>query len=83
MMCLVDGGGVAYRGLFLIDLDGVVRQQTINDLPLGSNVNEAIRLLDALQYVEEHGEVCPANWEKGKDAMKADAAGVASYLASH
>ncbi|MCB0278240.1 MAG: peroxiredoxin [Calditrichaeota bacterium] len=80
---LVDGGGVAYRGLFLIDKDGVVRHQTVNDLPLGRNVNEAIRLLDALQYTEEHGEVCPANWEKGKDAMKADAKGVASYLASH
>jgi peroxiredoxin 2/4 len=80
---LVDGAGIAYRGLFLIDLKGNVRHQVVNDLPLGRNVDEAIRILDALQYTEEHGEVCPANWEKGKDAMKADAAGVASYLASH
>ena len=80
---LVDGAGVAYRGLFLIDLNGNVRHQVVNDLPLGRNVDEAIRVLDALQYTEEHGEVCPANWEKGKDAMKADAEGVANYLSNH
>lgn len=74
---------VAYRGLFLIDKNGIVRHQLINDLPLGRNVDEAIRMVDALQYFEENGEVCPANWSKGKDAMKADAQGVANYLANH
>lgn len=74
---------VALRGLFLIDPKGVVRHSTINDLPLGRNVDEAIRVVDALQYTEEHGEVCPANWEKGKEAMKPTAEGVASYLSKH
>ncbi len=77
------GEPVAYRGLFLIDKKGVVRHETINDLPLGRNVDEAIRTLKALQYVEEKGEVCPANWEEGKEGMVADHAGVASYLAAH
>jgi peroxiredoxin (alkyl hydroperoxide reductase subunit C) len=75
--------GVALRGLFLIDRDGVVRHALINDLPLGRNVGEALRVLDALQYTEENGEVCPANWQEGKDAMKPSAEGVASYLASN
>lgn|SRR5690606_16397976 len=74
---------VALRGLFLIDQNGVVRHSTINDLPLGRNVEEAIRVVDALQYHEKHGEVCPANWKKGDEAMKATAEGVASYLAKH
>ena len=74
---------VALRGLFLIDTKGVVRHSTINDLPLGRNVEEAIRVVDALQYHEKHGEVCPANWKKGDEAMKATAEGVASYLAKH
>jgi peroxiredoxin 2/4 len=78
-----EGEPVAYRGLFLIDKNGVVRHETINDLPLGRNVDEAIRTLKALQFVEEKGEVCPANWEEGKDGMVADHAGVASYLATH
>ncbi|MDO1445889.1 peroxiredoxin [Rhodocytophaga aerolata] len=77
------GTPVAYRGTFLIDKAGVVRHCVINDLPLGRNIDEAIRMVDALQYVEKHGEVCPANWEEGKDAMKATNEGVASYLASH
>lgn len=77
------GEPVAYRGLFLIDKKGVVRHETINDLPLGRNVDEAIRTLKALQFVEEKGEVCPANWEEGKEGMVADHAGVASYLAAH
>jgi peroxiredoxin (alkyl hydroperoxide reductase subunit C) len=77
------GAPQAYRGLFLIDRDGVVRHQLVNDMPLGRNVDEAIRMVDALQHNEEKGEVCPANWEKGKDAMNATAEGVASYLASH
>lgn len=77
------GAPVAYRGLFLIDKKGVVRHELINDLPLGRNVHEAIRMVDALQFFEANGEVCPANWEKGKDAMKATASGVADYLAKH
>lgn len=74
---------VALRGLFLIDKEGVVRHAVINDLPLGRSVDEAIRMLDALQYFEEHGEVCPANWRKGEEAMKPTAEGVAEYLAKH
>ena len=74
---------VALRGLFLIDKDGVVRHSTINDLPLGRNVDEALRVIDALQYTEQHGEVCPANWKKGDDAMKPTADGVADYLSKH
>jgi len=74
---------IAYRGTFLIDKEGTVRQETINDLPLGRNIDEMIRLVDALQYVEKHGEVCPANWEEGKDAMQATKEGVAEYLSSH
>jgi peroxiredoxin (alkyl hydroperoxide reductase subunit C) len=74
---------IAYRGTFLIDKEGTVRQETINDLPLGRNIDEMIRLVDALQYVEKYGEVCPANWEEGKDAMQATKEGVADYLSSH
>lgn len=74
---------VALRGTFLIDKDGVVRHQVINDLPLGRNVDEAIRMVDALAFHEEHGEVCPAGWNKGKEGMTATAQGVASYLASN
>jgi peroxiredoxin (alkyl hydroperoxide reductase subunit C) len=75
---------VALRGLFLIDTKGVIRHAVINDLPLGRSVNEALRMLDALQFVETHGDqVCPANWQEGDDAMKPTAQGVASYLAKH
>jgi peroxiredoxin 2/4 len=74
---------IALRGLFLIDKKGIVRHQVVNDLPLGRNVDEAIRTLDALQFTEEHGEVCPANWKEGDEAMKPTADGVASYLAKH
>lgn len=74
---------VAFRGTFLIDTKGIVRHQIVNDLPLGRNVDEAIRMVDALQFHEEHGEVCPAGWERGDDGMKADASGVASYLGKH
>ncbi|MEI6275173.1 MAG: peroxiredoxin [Prolixibacteraceae bacterium] len=77
------GAPVAYRGLFLIDKKGVVRHQLVNDLPLGRNVDEAIRMVDALAHFEEYGEVCPANWKEGDDAMKASAEGVASYLSKH
>lgn len=66
---LVEGAGVAYRGLFLIDKEGVVRHQVVNDLPLGRNIDEALRMVDALQFVEEHGEVCPANWNEGDKTM--------------
>jgi peroxiredoxin (alkyl hydroperoxide reductase subunit C) len=76
-------GGVAFRGTFLIDRDGVVQHQYINNLPLGRNIDETLRLVDALQFTEEHGEVCPAGWNKGKAGMKADAAGVAKYLAEN
>ena len=74
---------IAYRGLFLIDPNGVVRHQLVNDLPLGRNVDEALRMVDALQFFEENGEVCPANWAKGKEAMKATHDGVADYLAAN
>jgi peroxiredoxin (alkyl hydroperoxide reductase subunit C) len=74
-------GAVALRGLFLIDKTGVVRHACINDLPLGRNIDEALRMLDALQYHETHGEVCPANWKEGQAAMKPTQAGVAEYLA--
>lgn len=74
---------VALRGLFLIDPKGVVRHCVINDLPLGRSVDEALRMLDALQFTDTHGDVCPANWKQGDEAMKPTAAGVASYLAKH
>jgi len=70
----------AYRGLFLIDKQGVVRHQLINDLPLGRNVDEVLRLIDALQFTEEFGEVCPANWKKGEKALVATQEGISSYL---
>ena len=76
-------GGVALRGAFLIDKNGVVRSQIINDLPLGRNFDEVIRLVEALQFHEEHGEVCPAGWNKGDKGMKASPDGVAKYLAEN
>jgi peroxiredoxin (alkyl hydroperoxide reductase subunit C) len=75
--------GVALRGAFLIDRQNVVRAQIVNDLPLGRNMGEIIRLVDALQFHEEHGEVCPANWNKGKAAIQASPEGIASYLANN
>ena len=74
---------VALRGLFLIDKEGVIRHSVISDLPLGRSVDEALRMVDALQFTDEHGEVCPANWKKGDEAMKPTAEGVAEYLAKH
>jgi peroxiredoxin 2/4 len=74
---------VALRGQFLVDKQGVVRHALINDLPLGRNVEEALRILDALQFTEKHGEVCPANWRHGQEGMKPTADGVAEYLAKH
>lgn len=76
-------GGVALRGTYLIDKQGKVRSQIINDLPIGRNVDELLRLFDAIQFNEAHGEVCPANWEKGRKGMSATQQGVASYLAEH
>jgi len=78
-----NGEAVAFRGLFLIDKEGKVRHELINDLPLGRSVDEAIRIVDALQHFEEFGEVCPANWKPGDDAMNASAEGVANYLSKH
>lgn len=75
--------GVAMRASFLIDQDGVIQHQVVNNLPLGRNVDEMLRMVDALQFFEEHGEVCPAGWQKGESGMKATAAGVADYLSSH
>ena len=80
---LIESDGVALRGTFLIDRDGVVRHQLVNDLPLGRNADEALRMVDALQFHEENGEVCPAGWQKGEEGMVADQKGVASYLGSH
>ena len=76
-------GGVAYRGAFLIDPAGKVRSQLINDLPLGRNIDELIRLVEALQFTDQHGEVCPAGWNKGDKGMNASPDGVAAYLAEH
>ena len=78
-----SGPMIAYRGLFLIDKEGVVQHQIVNNFPLGRNVAEALRMVDALQFHEENGEVCPANWEKGKEGLKDTHEGVADYLASH
>jgi peroxiredoxin (alkyl hydroperoxide reductase subunit C) len=75
--------GVAYRGSFLIDKAGIVRHQVVNDLPLGRNIDEMLRMIDALQFTEEHGEVCPAGWNKGKPGMNASPDGVAKYLAEN
>ncbi len=75
--------GIALRGLFLIDKEGIVRHCVVNDLPLGRNVDEALRMVDALQFFEENGEVCPANWHKGDEGMKPSAEGVAEYLGNH
>ncbi len=78
-----SAGGVAYRGSFLIDRTGIVRHQVVNDLPLGRNIDEMVRMVDALQYTEEYGEVCPAGWDKGKADMQPSPEGVARYLATH
>lgn len=78
---LIPDAGIALRGTFLIDKDGIVRQQTVNDLPLGRNVDEMLRLVEALQFHEKHGEVCPANWKKGEKSMKPNAEGLKTYFA--
>ena len=76
-------GGMAYRGTFLIDQNGMVRHQVVNDLPLGRNMDEVVRMVEALQFHEAHGEVCPAGWNKGDDGMTASPTGVAEYLSDH
>ena len=79
-----EGASVAFRGLFLIDKEGKIRHELVNDLPLGRSVDEALRTLDALRFVDKHGdEVCPADWKEGDEAMKASIDGVAEYLAAH
>jgi len=78
-----EAPAVAYRGSFLIDKEGLVRHQVVNDLPLGRNIDEMLRMVDALQFHEEHGEVCPAGWNKGDAGMDASPAGVASYLSEN
>ena len=75
-----SGTPMAYRGLFLIDKNGIVRHQVVNDMPLGRSIAEVLRMVDALQLFEENGEVCPADWHKGEKAMKATQEGVAAYL---
>jgi len=80
---VANGPMIAYRGLFLMDKTGTVQHELINNLPLGRNVDEALRMVDALQFFEENGEVCPANWAPGKEGMKETHAGVANYLAKH
>lgn len=77
---LLEEGGVALRGLFLLDKEGVVHHATLNNLPLGRNVDEALRMVEALQYTEKHGEVCPANWREGEKSMKPDQAGLKTYF---
>jgi peroxiredoxin (alkyl hydroperoxide reductase subunit C) len=78
-----EAAGVAFRGSFLIDKTGVVRHQVVNDLPLGRNIDEMLRMVDALQFTEKHGEVCPAGWTQGQEGMQASTEGVAKYLAAH
>jgi len=78
-----NGPMIAFRGLFLIDKEGIVMHQAVNHLPLGRNVEETLRMVDALQHVEAHGEVCPANWEKGEEAMTATPSGVATYFSKN
>ena len=80
---LVDGDNVTYRATYLIDEEGMVFHEGVNHMPLGRNVNEFIRLIDAFTHVQEKGEVCPANWEEGKDAMNANRDGVQDYLSTH
>jgi peroxiredoxin (alkyl hydroperoxide reductase subunit C) len=79
----MDGDNVSYRATYLIDEEGTVFHEGVNHMPLGRNVNEFLRLIDAYKHVQEKGEVCPANWEEGKDAMAPNARGTAEYLASH
>jgi len=78
---LIPHEGIAYRGLFIIDKEGTVRHQVVNDLPIGRSVDEALRVLEALAFYEQHGEVCPANWSRGEKALRPDTEGVKKYFA--
>lgn len=80
---IIDGSNVTFRATYLIDEEGKVFHESVNDMPLGRNVNEFLRLIDAYAHVQENGEVCPANWQEGKDAMSANRNSTAEYLASH
>ena len=80
---LIEGDNVTYRATYLIDENGKIFHESINDMPLGRNVSEFLRLIDAYVHVQQYGEVCPANWQEGKDAMNANRDGVANYLANH
>ncbi|MBI5970165.1 MAG: peroxiredoxin [Deltaproteobacteria bacterium] len=80
---LIEKPGIALRGLFILDKAGLLRHITVNDLPLGRNVDEVLRMVDAIQFNEKHNEVCPANWKKGEDGMKADAKGLEKYASAH
>ena len=80
---LIEGSNVTYRATYLIDETGKIFHESVNDMPLGRNVNEYLRMIDAYTHIQEKGEVCPANWEKGKDAMSADRKSTAAYLGSH
>ena len=80
---ILEGSNVTFRATYLIDEDGKVFHESVNDMPLGRNVNEYLRLIDAYTHVQTKGEVCPANWEEGKEAMSADRNSTAAYLASH
>ena len=80
---ILEGSNVTFRATYLVDEDGKIFHESVNDMPLGRNVNEYLRLIDAYTHVQTKGEVCPANWEEGKDAMKADRNSTAEYLASH
>jgi peroxiredoxin 2/4 len=80
---IYEGEGVAFRGTFFIDKEGIVRHENINDLPLGRNIDESLRVIDAWHHHLEYGEVCPANWQEGKDAMKESKEGVVEYLSNH
>ena len=77
---LKEDEGIPFRGLFIIDTNGILRQMTVNDLPVGRDVDETLRLVQGFQFTDKHGEVCPANWKPGKKTMKPDHAGVAQYL---
>ncbi|MGB3607847.1 MAG: peroxiredoxin [Psychroserpens sp.] len=79
----VEGDNVTYRATYIIDEEGTIQHESVNNMPLGRNVNEYLRIIDALTHVQEKGEVCPANWEEGKDAMQANAKGTAAYLKAH
>lgn len=79
----VEGDNVTFRATYIIDEEGTIQHESVNNMPLGRNVNEYLRIIDALTHVQEKGEVCPANWEEGKEAMQANAKGTAAYLATH